>query len=297
MYSRSVLFFIENAWAFGQIHNALIKRFWERGIYAHILDWRSSYSATEIEYLRQKFQVWYTIPQALPHLLHTFAIPKNRIVTVAHNDTDIHQCVQTSGAEVFDELKAYGVINPTLVESSKQFGVQRIPDVVLNGIDFDHFYSKASNSLRVVGYAGALFHERPSGKDFKRKHLVSKTLDGLPLEFRDHTFMHHLCMAGFYESIDALLLPSDYEACGLPMLEATAAGRLVLCSAGVGYFDGNFGIPLRLPEDEWVEDAKAALLAHRDPTIYKQACERSQAYARDHFDWRTRVEAWVKLIE
>jgi len=296
MYKRSILFFTENAWAFGQIHNALVKRLWEHGIYAHILDWRISYSPTEIEFLKKKFDIFYTNPPQVPHLINTFGVPKERIVTVAHAEVDIFKAVQAAGVEMFDGLKAFGVINPSMVDASAAFGVKRVPNVVLNGIDFDHFYSPASDSLQTVGYAGALSHHMSSGVDCKRKHLVPATMEGLPFAFKGHAFMNHLCMAGFYETIDALLLPSSYEACGLPIMEAAAAGRLVLCSS-VGYFDGNFGVFLRLPESEWVEDAKAALLAHQDPLVYKAACERSQQYARENFDWSNRIDAWVKLIE
>ena len=296
MYKRSILFFTENAWAFGQIHNALVKRLWEHGFYAHILDWRISYSPTEVEYLKNKFDLFYTNPPQVPHLINVFGVPKERIVTVAHAEIDIHKAVQAAGSEMFDGLKACGVINPSLVGASAAFGVKRVPEVALNGIDFDHFYSPVSNSLRTVGYAGALHHHMSSGVDCKRKHLVPATMDGLPFAFKEHAFMHHLCMAGFYQTIDALLLPSSYEACGLPIMEAAAAGRLVVCSR-IGYFDGNSGAMVRLPEEEWVQDAKAALLAHQDPATYKAACESAQQYARDNFDWRNRMDAWVKLIE
>jgi hypothetical protein len=297
MYKRSILFFTENAWAFGQIHNALVKRLWERGIYAHVLDWRISYSPTEVEYLKRKFDLFYTNPPQVPHLMNVFGVPKERIVTVAHAEVDIHKAVQAAGSEMFDGLKAFAGINESMIFASAAFGVKRVPDVVLNGIDFDHFYSPVSNSLQTVGYAGALSHHMSSGVDCKRKHLVPATMEGLPFAFKDHTFMNHLCMAGFYETIDALLLPSSYEACGLPIMEAAAAGRLVLCSAGVGYFDGNFGVNCRVLEGGWVQDAKAALSAHRDPVLYKAACESAQQYARENFDWSNRMDAWVKLIE
>jgi len=297
MYKRSVLFFTENAWAFGQIHNALVKRLWEHGIYAHILDWRISYSPTEVEYLKRKFDLFYTNPPQVPHLINAFGVPKERIVTVAHAEVDIYKAVQAAGIEMFDGLKAFAVINESMIFASAAFGVKRVPNVVLNGIDFDHFYAPVSTGLKTVGYAGAPEHITSNGNDCKRMHLVFETVNGLPVAISGRNRVHHLCMAGWYTDIDALLLPSSYEACGLPMMEAAAAGRMVLCSAGVGYFDGNFGVACRLPENEWVEDANAALLSHQDPATYRETCERSQQYARDHFDWSNRIENWVKLFE
>lgn len=295
MYKRSILFFTENAWAFGQIHNALIKRLWTLGIYAHILDWRIGYSKLEMEYLKQKFDLFYTNPPQVPYLLNVFGVPPERIVSVAHAEVDIHKAIQWGGHAMFDGLKSFGVIHPSLVDASSAFGVKRVPEVVLNGIDFDHFYAPVSDSLKTVGYAGAIAHEMSNGLDCKRKHLVPLAMAGLPFEFKDHNFMHHLCMAAFYTHINALLLPSSYEACGLPIMEAAAAGRLVLCGK-VGYFDGAFGELVRLPDEEWISDVKLALLKHRDPTVYREACEWSQQYARDHFDWEHRVNAWANLI-
>lgn len=293
---KSVAFFTENDWAFGQIHNALVKRFWERGIYAHVLDWKITYSPIEIEYLKKKFDIFYTNPPQVPHLINVFGLPKERIVTVAHAEVDIYKAVNLAGVDMFNGLKSYAVINPSMVSASANFGVQRTPDVVLNGIDFDHFYEPISGMLRTVGYAGALHHTMSNGQDCKRKHLIFETMNGMPFNFQDHTRMHYLCMAGFYTTIDALLLPSSYEACGLPIMEAAAAGRLVIC-AEIGYFDGSSGVLVRTPENEWVSDAREALLRHRDPMLYVQSCSRAQQYAREHFDWSNRVDAWVKLFE
>jgi hypothetical protein len=295
MYKKSILFFTRNAWAFGQIHNALIKRLWEHGIYAHIMDWNLQYSEIEIEYLKKKFDLFYTNPPQVPHLMYAFGVPQDRIVTVAHAEVDVHKLVQSHTAEIFNGLKAYGAINSSIVDASSRFGVSRVPDVVLNGIDFDHFYSPISDGLRTVGYAGALDHPMSTGVDCKRKHLVHHTMNGLPFAFRDHSFMHHLCMSGWYTDIDALLLPSSYEACGLPLMEAAAAGRLVLC-ADVGYFNKDAGVMLRLPEEEWIADARDALWRHQDPAIYRETCEKAQQYAKDNFDWKHTIEGWVKLF-
>jgi hypothetical protein len=293
---RSILFFTENAWAFGQIHNALVKRLWEHGVYAHILDWKIEYSPTEIEYLKRKFDLFYTNPPQVPHLMYAFQLPPERIVTVAHAEVDIFKLLQTHPQDIFNDLKAYGVIHPSLVQASAGFGVERVPSVALNGIDFDHFYAPISENLKVVGYAGALHHIMSTGADCKRKHLVHQTMDGLPFSLHGHSFMHHLCMAGWYTDIDALLVPSSYEACGLPIMEAAAAGRLVVC-ARIGYFEGQSGALVRLSDNEWVADARAALLHHQDPLLYRQSCERAQQYARDNFDWSNRIDGWLKLIK
>ena len=46
-----VLFFFENAWAFGSIHNALAKELYPYGIHADIIDWASRYVLEEFDLL------------------------------------------------------------------------------------------------------------------------------------------------------------------------------------------------------------------------------------------------------
>jgi glycosyltransferase involved in cell wall biosynthesis len=120
-------------------------------------------------------------------------------------------------------------------------------------------------------------------------------MDGIGLYHNFHKNYNHLCMPGYYETIDALLVTSDYEACGLPAMEAAAAGRLVV-SAAVGYFDGSSGALCRTPEDEFVEDARRILEEHKDPIKYRETCERAQQYARDHYDWSHVVDGWIDLL-
>lgn len=293
---RSVLFFTQNQWAFGQIHHALIKRLWERRIYAHLLDFYQEYTQQEFDCLKSRFELWCTTPEAIQRLLNA-GIPARRIVSVAHAERDLHGAVQNSGTGVFDEIKEFAVINQTLTEVAKSLGIKRAPKIVKNGIDFDHFYAPVSPSLRRVAYTGADVHPMWNGHNCKRPHLLEPVMSGMGLEFVKPPRMNHLCMAGFYPTVDAVLVTSSYEACGLPALEAAAAGRLVV-SGPVGYFTGEAGWLCRLPDAEFIEDARRALTYMRDiSAIYTTACSYAQQHARDHFDWSVTAPKWVELFE
>jgi hypothetical protein len=295
MHKNSVLFFTQNQWAFGQIHHALIKRLVKYGIYAHLLDFYREYTHEEYYYLASKFETFVTTPEAVAGLLH-HGIPLERIVAVAHAERDVVGGVSNSSAMAFNQLKAFGVINPSLEIIAKNLGVTREAQVVRNGIDFDHFYAPVAPGLRVVGYAGANYHPMSNNRDCKRAYLLDRVMSGSKLTFRDHPRVNHLCMSGYYPTVDAILVTSDYEACGLPAMEAAAAGRLAISSA-VGYFDGNYGALCRLPDDEFVSDAKEALARYQDPRLYKEICEKSQQHIRDNYDWSHTVEGWVKLLQ
>lgn len=292
---KSVLFFTQNQWAFGQIHHALIKRLYTKGIYAHLLDFYKEYRQEELNYLKDTFDIFSTTPEAVQRLIN-YGVSPERIVAVAHAERDVAGGVANSGVDVFDHLKAYAVINPTLSVLSKNAGIRREPKVVLNGIDFDHYYSKPSSRLKAVGYAGADGHLMSNNTDCKRAHLLPRIMQGVKAEFKKSPHLHHLCMGGFYQTVDAVLVTSNYEACGLPIMEAAAAGRLVI-AANVGYFDGSHGALCRMPDDLFVEDARYALEAHRDPVLYKYACENAQQYARENYDWEHRIAAWQELFE
>lgn len=293
---RSVLFFTQNQWAFGQIHHALIKRLWERGIYAHLLDFFQNYSQAEFDCLKSRFDFWVTTPEAIQRLLDA-GIPANRIISIAHAERDIHGGVHASGTGVFDEIREFAVIHPSLAKEAKDAGITRVPKLVQNGIDFDHFYWPVNNEMKKVAYTGADHHPMWNGTNCKRPHLIASVMQDLQLEFVRPERMHHLAMAGFYPTIDALLVTSSYEACGLPALEAAAAGKFVV-SSPVGYFNGEFGWTCRIPDEEFVHDARLGLSIMREsPETYREICRIAQAYVRDHFDWSVTAPKWIELFE
>jgi glycosyltransferase involved in cell wall biosynthesis len=78
-------------------------------------------------------------------------------------------------------------------------------------------------------------------------------------------------------------------------MEAAAAGRLVV-APGVGYFDGSTGVLCRMPDEEFVFDAKLALIKHKKSKTYRETCERAQQYARDNYDWDKTITGWLNLL-
>lgn len=291
---NSVLFFTQNQWAFAQIHHALIKRLNKFGIYAHLLDFYREYSHEEYHYLASKFETFVTTPEAVTRLMH-YGISPERIVAVAHAERDVVGAAASTSTCTFNRLKAFGVINQSLMVVAENAGILREAQVIRNGIDFDHYYAPVSCGLRVVGYAGADYHPMSDNRDCKRAYLLDEVMSGINLRFKRHPAINHLCMAGYYQTVDAVLVTSDYEACGLPSMEAAAAGRLVV-SPAVGYFDGSHGALCGLAPEDFVVDAREALEKYKDPRAYREICEKAQQYARDYYDWEHVLEGWLKLL-
>ena len=294
MYKKSVLFYTQNRWAFGQIHHALIKRLWEHGYYCHLLDWGQHYSELDWKFLNLKFDIFVTTPEAIRTLKYN-KIDPSKIVSVAHAEKDIVGGIASQDVKIFDDIKSFGVVNSDLAAAAVKLGVTRIPSLVKVGVDFDHFYLRRADSLITLGYAGEVKHIAADNEDCKRAHLVNAVMEKSKINFRQHQFFHHLAMSGYYSTVDACICSSRSETAGLPNMEAAAAGRLVL-STGVGYFDGSYGVLLRTPENEFVEDAVAALEMYKDDKLYADICEKSQQYSRDNHDWSHHIDGWLKLL-
>ena len=298
---RSVIFFIENEWAFGQIHHALIKRLWEHGVYAHLLDWSKPYNLREFRNITSKFDIFVTTPCRVSTLVYQYGVPPNKIVAIAHHIKDTYWGIKGVGTEFFDQLAGYGVNHKSLIPGSKELGVNRTPSLVTVGIDFDFYYGKPSERLTTLGYAGALAQAEISGKECKRMHLAKLVSERSGFPIKESVTLderlHFLAMPEFYKSIDCLIVPSTSETAGLPALEAAASGRLVL-STNVGYFDGNFGALCGMEAEDFLYDAALWINFYSNDTKkYNDICIKSQQYVRDNYDWSVVLDGWLNLLK
>lgn len=295
-----VLFYTQNRWAFGSIHHALAKELYKHDIYANLLDWTQPYKQEEFKLLNDAYDVFVTNPEAVTSL-HSRGIPFNKIVTIAHGQWDLLLAKQNNGTEFYKELKGYGVISQILKDKSLEFGITRIPNIVKLGIHFDMFYDKIHDNLTTVGYAGQKECLNFNKVEIKRAKLVEAATTGLHgIRLVTHGDYNHLCMPAYYKSIDCLIMASTEEAGGLPVMEAAAAGRLVL-GTPVGYFEHTAkegaGIELPLQEELFVNKAREHISYYRDnPQQYRYMCQNMQQYARDNYDWSTVIHDWVELL-
>lgn len=293
---KSVLFFTQPRWAFAQIHHALIKRLWEHNIYAHLLDWTQNYTPDEWKYFNDKYDLFLTTPEAA-HMLRNAGISYSRIASVVHCERDMAIAIHENGKEFFKELHSFGGVNRFLVDTAKQMGIEREMTVTPIGIDTKHFFCPVRDTMSVVGYAGAMEGWLSHGPEIKRGRLYTRVMEETGIQSRIHKSYHHLAMPGFYKEIDAVMVTSSYETVGLPILEASAAGRLVI-STEVGYANGKQGILCRMPDEEFIADAKEALLYYyHNPRSYRRICEVNQDYTMAHHDWDNCIDAWVKLFQ
>ena len=293
-----VAFFTYDEWAFGSIHNALCKELLPFDIQANLLDWNKNYSSENFQSFLDIYDVFVTTPgNAVSTLQNVYGVPSDRIIVVAHEVYDLE--FGLAEGNDFDSFKKFAVINPDLATIAKKLGIERVPDLVRNGIHFDYFYQKVPASLTTIGYAGSMESFTFDGNtERKRGRLVAEVASSVGLPFKPALGYSHFAMPSYYKSVDCVLMSSTQEACGLPMLEAAAAGRLPM-GTRVGYLAQHPQGGILLPTDErnYVEVASALVASfNRDPETFKQKCEEVQEYARYNYDWKYVITDWVSLL-
>ena len=300
---KKVLFFTQNRWAFGSIHQGLIKELYKNGVYANLIDYTIGYSQEEFKFLLDIYDYFVTNPETIPPLM-SYGVPTKRIVAVAHAEWDIYVSARDLVHNMTNwwDLHSYGGISDKLVNMFNSLNphskvkAQR----VTNGINFDAFYTKPSDSLKRVGFGGKMVGCNFFGVDIKRGNLVQKVTEVAGLEFAPNGTYHYLAMPGYYKAVDALIMASTEEAAGMPMLEAAAAGRLCI-GTPVGYFKDNGlkggGHIVNLNEENFIEETLDILQYYKyNNDAYKKKCLEIQEYARENYDWSKVVDQWIKLF-
>lgn len=299
---KRVLFFTQNRWAFGSIHHALCKELYKHNIFANVLDWTLPYTAEEFEHLNRVYDLFVTNPEAVMRLHETYKIPLNKICSIAHAQWDILLAKQNSNYDFYPELYSFGVISEILKEKCIEWQLTRVPEIAELGICFNVLYEKPAEQLKVVGYGGANETYNFFGTEIKRPKLVETTINTIPnITLKKHSFYNHLCMPGYYKTVDGIVMSSIEEAGGLPMMECAAAGRLPL-GTPIGYFKDNApkggGILLPLEANDFSNSLKQHLEFYRDNSKeYIDKCLEVQTYAREHYDWSFKIHMWLNLFE
>lgn len=299
---KKVLFYTQNRWAFGSLHNGLCKELYKHNIYANILDEDKNYTQEEFQLLSNTYDLFVTNPDKVLHLHKISNIPLTKIIAVAHEQWDIYLAKHNNNNNIsfIEQIKDYAVISNILVEVSKKLEIKRTPKIVNAGICFNNFYKPIKQNLLNVGYGGIKVSPNFFGVDRKRGHLIEKAIQDLNINLITCNNYNFLCMPGYYEQIDCLIVSSLEDAGGLPAMEAAAAGRLVV-STPVGYFEEHGpkggGVVVPLEEEAFINKTRETLLFYRDnPTIYQIKCQQIQQYARDNYDWSKKIEPWLELL-
>lgn len=297
---KRVLFFTQNRWAFGSIHHGLAKELWKHGIYANLLDWTQGYTAEEFKLLRDSYDVFVTMPDAVLALHYRYGVELERIVAVAHGQWDILLAKQQADQDFYPKLGGFGVISEVLKGKCCEWGISRIPKIAELGIHVDVYDGQVAEKLEVVGYGGSGETKNWFGVEIKRPKLIELAIEKSGLELKKHQFYNHLAMPAYYRQVGAVVMGSIEEAGGLLMMECAAAGRLPI-GTPVGYFAENAskggGVLVPMDDDEFVNVTSMILKDFKnDPRAYRLKCEMAREYARKNYDWSVKIKNWIDLF-
>lgn len=291
-----VVFYTEPEWAFGSIHYELTKYLHAHGINATVLNWEKGYTQQEIAELSNNIDLFVSSPYGINILITQYNIPPEQCVAVAHAQWDLNHLVKYEPT-VIDRLHSYSVVSAWLAEQSICTGITRIPVITPVGINYNSFYSEPSQSLQTVGFAGAIDNVH---RDIKRYWLAESAAQSAGLQFKLAQGYHnsYATMPGYYPTVDAVIVASTEEGAGLPALEASAAGKLVI-STPVGIWKdkaGDSGYTVPVEESEFLKQTVELLTYYKNnPQAYQAKCVSTQQHAQ-RYDWSQVIAGWAELL-
>ncbi|WP_322418102.1 glycosyltransferase [Mesorhizobium huakuii] len=302
---KKVFFFANTEWSNGRVYYDLCKFLHERGYVADILNWRVSYTRDQIANILTYYDFVISGLDGIASLIDNYLVPPERIIGISHGVYyDFNILIEKKGVEIFGKLANFGVVSYSMISESAILGVPRIPSVASLGVDLTEFGGEISGSLRIVGYASSMSHKTKEGIEKKRGELAAECAERSGLDFRlagshENPVSFH-DMPAYYSTVDAVLMTSMIEAAGLPVLEAAAAGRLVI-GTPVGHFPlrayQGGGIIAPIDSERFKRFTISTLLYYKsNPQAYVDKCHSIKEAAK-MFDWQYVIDEWVDLIE
>jgi len=296
---KKIVFYMEPTWAFGTIHYELCKYLWGYGFDCQLLPWNQSYSLAEMQELIDTTDLFVTTPHGWRLLGYSYKIvDPQQCVIISHSKLDMDELIELHGSDDYYKFHKYGAVSKWLSQVSIELGITRPAVVTPLGINTNSFYSKPNNSLQVVGCMN--LGQVGVHQKIKRPWLLEIATQRAGLQIKAAASYHHsfITMPGFYKSVDAVLIASTEEGAGLPLLEAGAAGKLVI-STPVGHYSrvGNAGANfVPIAEDEFIEKTVEILSYYKaNPEQYRQRCLEIQHHAQS-YDWKYVIDKWVEIL-
>lgn len=299
---KKILFFIENNWSFGRIHNDLIKVLYPN-IHCDIIDWRISYTLQDMNKFLNLYDYIISTPHGAMVLNSSYRVPLDRIGAVAHSNSDLQHILYTHnlGESYFNKLKSYAVISPLIRTLSISHGIKRFPQIVNVGC-FNSLHAKnQSKQLTKIGYVGKIHRAFQEEKvDIKRGHLVAQIANEVGLPLVHYQDLHFLCSRNMYCDFDLMMFSSLTEGLPTTILESFSCGIPVI-GTNTGIFPelskSGGGIILPFEEDEYIKQGIAALNDLKNNPLKYQHMVNCALEESENHDWSIAKLSWIKFID
>ncbi len=300
---RKVVIYGYTRWSLGRVYNDLCRHLYDAGMIVDILDWKKFHSPSDIGAISSYYDLFMTSLDlnGVASLFDKYGVPYERMIALSHSQF----LSGPPNLNLYNRFANFGVVSESMLSLSLALGIPRVPAVVPVGINCDEFYAEPSAQLSTVGYASSMtLSWLDTGVNIKRGELARETAHEAGLDFKvagstaKQVSIHD--MPAFYREVDCVLLTSLLEAAPLPVMEAAAAGRLVI-GTPVGHFpvkdyEGG-GIIAPIEDRRFKAFAVATLRYYKDNAqAYREKCH-AILQAAQKFDWRHCLGDWIELIE
>jgi hypothetical protein len=227
-----ILFFVENNWAFGKIHNELIKVLYPE-IYCDIIDWRASFSKESIDLLNQKYDYFLTTTHGVNGLNLFYNISHSKIITLIHSKLEIKEeifkilndKVRDNPLSWLSSLASFASVSEALVNNCREYGISQDIPVLPIGCFTNNYKKNKNNKITNIMYCGAM--GQPC-LDNKRPHLIEEVCKRTGTNFHAVHDLNFLCMEEVYHKYDLLMFASFSEGLPTVAIEAIASHVPVL---------------------------------------------------------------------
>lgn len=292
-----VIFFFENEGAFGAVHNEISKHLLAFGISAQILDWRKRYTRQEILEHDRHIDFWVTNPGGANQGLLTYGIAPNRIVLVVHGHMELDELNELTISRDF--LGKAGITKNLLKDALTRFNLRLDYLPVRISVETYRRSTPISPMPKKIGYASS---RRRHSRDIKRFDLIEAALVGKDVELicADEYHNSWITNCSFYSQVDIVVVSSTTEGIGMPLLEAGAAGCLVLTTQ-VGCFEElvtNMGADLLPMQEELFKKSLSDSIDfyQSNPELFQKRVHEIEQYSQS-YDWSLVVHIWRDVFE
>lgn len=294
-----LLFYFENKWVFGKIHNELIKVL-HPDIYCDILDASVEIMSDKMMLFLNKYDYIVTTPWAGITVLHKKGgIPLDRIIAIAHGDLDISAATRDGAtSQDFDRLAGYAVISNTISKFSKKKKIKRVPHILRVGVFTDLYNKEVPAEINTIGYVGS-YSRLEDDIDIKRGYIAKKIADKLGLNFVHVHGINFLTIEQMYKDIDILIFCSLTEGNPYSALEAFASGIPVI-GTDVGVFkklaSSGGGFVLPTSENKFIAQACETInLLKKNTSDYVKSCICAKIQSKI-YDWSKLRHEWINYF-
>lgn len=304
---KRILFFFNNSWAFGKIHNELIKVLWPE-YYCDIYCWTNNLGQLDAEYMLRKYDAIVTTPEGA-FVMHTsYGVPYDRCICTVHSYWDILTALTPGRLTTadFDRFLGYAVICPFLAGVSFSYGIMRVPAILPIGVFTENYPANTAQRLEKIGYFGRFSRkqndhadETSASTDIKRGYLAEQVAEAAGVELVKQEGVHFLWSEGLYSSANLVIFCSLIEGLPTPAIESFAAGVPVL-GTDTGIFgelakSGGGGI-LPFEPDKFVSEAVEVISALKESPALYQRMSAAALQESKKYDWAVLKPTWLECL-